>query len=64
MTLVYLVLTTGAAFVIGYLLGDRRGVREANEVLAHNNRVLLEAMSESVKGHVEGEDEAPRPALH
>jgi hypothetical protein len=51
-----------AAFAFGFLLGDRRGVKQANEVLDHNNRVLLDAIGDSVREPVEGEDE--RPVLH
>lgn len=62
MMLVYLALTAAVSVVIGFLIGDRRGVREANEVLAHNNKVLLEAIGESVKAPVE--DEGQRPVMH
>lgn len=51
------------AFCFGFLLGDRRGVRQANEVLDHNNRVLLQAIGDSVRAPVDGEDEQ-RPVLH
>ena len=34
------------AIVIGFLLGDRRGLKQANEVLEHNNRVLLQAIGD------------------
>ena len=50
------------AFAFGFLLGDRRGVRQANEVLDHNNRVLLQAIGDSVKAPVDSEEE--QPVLH
>ncbi|MEQ1954439.1 hypothetical protein [Mesorhizobium sp. CN2-181] len=50
------------AFAFGFLLGDRRGVKQANVILDENNRLLLKAMSDSVRAPVEGEDE--RPVLH
>ncbi|WP_442582528.1 hypothetical protein ACSBOB_11525 [Mesorhizobium sp. ASY16-5R] len=31
----YIALTTVIAFAFGFLLGDRRGVKQANEVLDH-----------------------------
>lgn len=52
------------AFAFGFLLGDRRGVKQANEVLDHNNRVLLEAIGDSVREPVDREDEGQRPVLH
>lgn len=61
----YLVIAAAivTAFAFGFLLGDRRGVKQANEVLDANNRVLLQAIGDSVKAPVEGEDEQ-RPILH
>ncbi|MEQ1956704.1 hypothetical protein [Mesorhizobium sp. CN2-181] len=50
------------AFAFGFLLGDRRGVKQANEVLDHNNRLLLRVIGDSVRAPVEGEDEQ-RPVL-
>ncbi|MFI0849251.1 hypothetical protein [Mesorhizobium sp. IMUNJ 23232] len=43
------------AFAFGFVLGDRRGVRQANEVLDHNNRVLLQAIGGSVRAPVDDE---------
>ena len=51
------------AFAFGFVLGDRRGVRQANEVLDHNNRVLLQAIGDSVRAPADGEDEH-RPVMH
>ncbi|WP_442577597.1 hypothetical protein ACSBOB_18680 [Mesorhizobium sp. ASY16-5R] len=61
----YLAIAAGIvlAFAFGFLLGDRRGVKQANEVLDHNNRVLLQAIGDSVREPVEGEDEQ-RSVLH
>ncbi len=53
-----------AAFVIGFLLGDRRGTRQANEVLAANNQVLLEAMQEASKDTPAVEEKEERPTVH
>ncbi|MFI0844474.1 hypothetical protein [Mesorhizobium sp. IMUNJ 23232] len=53
----------GIAFAFGFLLGDRRGVKQANEVLDANNRVLLQAIGDSVRAPVDGEEEQ-RPMLH
>ncbi|WP_442578208.1 hypothetical protein ACSBOB_22020 [Mesorhizobium sp. ASY16-5R] len=51
------------AFCFGFLLGDRRGVKQANVILDENNRLLLAAMHDAVRAPVEGEDEQ-RPVLH
>lgn len=58
----------GAAFIIGYLLGDRRGVKQANEILDHNNGLLLKAMGDAAADtapNVEPDDgDEARPTLH
>ncbi|MEQ1955216.1 hypothetical protein [Mesorhizobium sp. CN2-181] len=61
----YLAIAAGIvlAFAFGFLLGDRRGVQQANEGLDHNNRVLLQAISDSVRAPAEGEEER-RTVLH
>ncbi|MBN9250161.1 MAG: hypothetical protein J0I86_06190 [Mesorhizobium sp.] len=56
---------TLAAFVIGFLLGDRRGVRQANAILDENMKILLEAMRDDKVGFPsdsEGGDD--RPTVH
>ena len=55
----YIALTAVIAFAFGFLLG----VKQANEVLDHNNRVLLQAIGDSVKAPVDGEYEQ-RSVLH
>lgn len=59
----YLALTAAVAFAFGFLLGDRRGVRQANQILDENNRVLLQAIGDSVRAPVDG-GEDQRPVLH
>lgn len=39
-----------AVFVIGFLLGDRRGVKQCNAILDENWRELLEAIREDKSG--------------
>lgn len=58
----------GTAFIIGYLLGDRRGVKQANEILDHNNGLLLKAMGDAaadIAPNIEpDESDEIRPTLH
>lgn len=61
MTTVALIL---AAFVIGFLLGDRRGVKQANEILDHNMRVILSTMQGEPAVPVEDEEGERRSTLH
>jgi hypothetical protein len=54
-----------ASFVIGFLLGYRRGVKQANAILDENMKILLEAMRDDKTGFSsdsEGEDD--RPTVH
>ncbi|MEQ1953610.1 hypothetical protein [Mesorhizobium sp. CN2-181] len=55
----YALFTAGIviAFCFGFLLGDRRGVMQANIILDQNNKLLLEAMHDAVRAPVDGEDE-------
>ena len=53
-----------AAFVIGFLLGDRRGVKQANEILDHNMQVLLTAIHGEPAVPVEDEEGERRSTLH
>ena len=55
-----------AAFIIGYLLGDRRGVRECNAILDHNTKALLKVIGEPVTmpTSVDTDDEPKRPTIH
>ena len=54
------------AFVIGYLLGDRRGVRECNAILDHNTKALLQVIGEPITKSttVDPDDEPKRPTVH
>jgi hypothetical protein len=65
MTYFALSIGTVAAFVVGFLLGDRRGVKQANAILDENMKILLEAMRDDKAGFPsdsEGEDD--RPTVH
>lgn len=53
-----------AAFAIGYLLGDRRGVKEANAILDENQRVLFAAMAEPPPLAADILEVQPRPTVH
>lgn len=54
------------AFVIGFLLGDRRGVRQANEILDHNNRVLIEAIAgeQTLRTEIDDSSGIVHPTVH
>lgn len=55
----------GMAFAFGFVLGDRRGVKQANEILDANMRELFKAIGEDKPVAVEGEEvEPPRPTIH
>jgi len=63
------VMLTGsvATFMIGFLLGDRRGVLHANAILDANWRELMKSIREDRSGFppdTECEDDTPRPTLH
>ncbi|MFI0847773.1 hypothetical protein [Mesorhizobium sp. IMUNJ 23232] len=60
----YLAIAAGLAlaFAFGFLLGDRRGVKQANIILDQNNKLLLAAMHDADRAPVDGEEE--RPVLH
>ena len=62
MIIVYIALTAAVAFGFGYLLGERRAVKEANTILDANNRLLLQTIGDSVRAPVE--DEGQRPVMH
>lgn len=49
------------AFIIGFLLGENRAVKQANAILDHNQRVLLDAFKDVP---VVTDDEPIRPHLH
>ena len=52
------------AFVIGFLLGDRRGVKQANAILDANMRDLFKAISDDRAMPVDGDREEDRPTIH
>lgn len=55
----------GIAFAFGFVLGDRRGVKQANEILDANMRELFKAIGDDKPGLVEGEEVEPhRPTIH
>ena len=64
MTVLYLVITAGVAFGFGFLLAERRAVKECNAMLAENQRELFKAISDERPARVVDDDEAPRVALH
>lgn len=58
-------LVIGMAFAVGFVLGDRRGVKQANEILDANMRELFKAIGDEKPGPVEGEEVEPhRPTIH
>ena len=63
MTAAFLIIT---AFVVGFLLGDRRGVRQANEILDHNNRVLIEAIAgeHTLRTEIDDSSGIVHPTVH
>ena len=55
----------GIAFAFGLVLGDRRGVKQANQILDANMRELFKAIGDERPMPVESEDaELHRPTLH
>ncbi|MFD1987971.1 hypothetical protein ACFSOZ_36745 [Mesorhizobium newzealandense] len=52
--------------MMGFLIGDRRGVKQANAILDHNNRALLDAMREDRSGFPSDDagDETALPTRH
>lgn len=59
-----IILVGVAAFVIGFLLGDRRGVKQANAILDENMRELFKAISDERHIPVDDEPEDERPTVH
>lgn len=53
------------AFTIGFLLGDRRGVKQANAMLDENMKVLLNAITDERTIPVEVDEAGGRrPTVH
>lgn len=64
-TLALSVATAVVCLVVGFLLGDARGVRQANGILDANMRELFKAIGDDKPVPVEGEEVEPhRPTLH
>jgi hypothetical protein len=58
-------LAIGAAFVMGFLLGDRRGVKQANAILADCQTELFKAIHEDKTGFPsDAAKEDARPTVH
>ncbi|MEJ6849527.1 hypothetical protein [Sinorhizobium fredii] len=53
-----------AAFVIGFLLGDRRGVKQCNQMLDENWKDLMQAIREDRHPLDTEEGEEDRPTVH
>lgn len=63
--MITLALTAALAFAFGFILGDRRGVKQANQILDANMRDLFKAIGDEKPMPVESEDAEPhRPTLH
>ncbi|MDQ0318768.1 hypothetical protein QO002_000906 [Pararhizobium capsulatum DSM 1112] len=60
-----LMLTAGIAFAFGFLLGDLRGVKQANIILDQNLRDLFKVIGDDRPMPTDSEDSEPmRPTLH
>ena len=57
-----LILVALAAFLVGFLLGDRRGVRQCNSILDENWRDLMKAIREEPLPSPNLDSEEARPA--
>lgn len=63
--MITLVLTAALAFAFGFVLGDWRGVKQANQILDANMRDLFKAIGDDKPGPVENEEVEPRrPTIH
>lgn len=60
MTIIFII----GAFVIGLLLGDRHGVRQANQILDGNMKVLLGAITDERTIPVDAGEAEARPTVH
>lgn len=56
--------TAVVCFVVGFLIGDARGVREANRILDANQRELFKAIADDRPVQVDDDAEPLRPVLH
>jgi len=65
MTTLALCIAVGlVCLVVGFLIGDARGVREANRILDANQRELLRAISDDRPVPVDDDAEPQRPTVH
>lgn len=64
MTTLALIAAFVATFVIGFLLGDRRGVKQANAILDANMRDLFKAITDERTMPVDDDREGDRPTVH
>jgi hypothetical protein len=65
MSTLLIIAALAAAFVIGFLLGDRRATKACNRILDRHMNDLLKAMIEGGRPMpVDIEDEPERPTVH
>jgi len=64
MTWVYLAIAAVVAFGFGFLIGERRAVKEANAILDANMKELFKSIGDAGAVPVDAEDGATRPSLH
>ena len=64
MTTLALIAAFAATFVIGFLVGDRRGVRQCNGILDDHWRELMLSIREERGLPAEPENEEERATIH
>ena len=64
MTWVYVGASTLIAFGFGYLLGERRAVKEANAILDSNMKELFRSIGDSPEKPPDCDESQARPSLH
>ncbi|MBI1238275.1 MAG: hypothetical protein GC199_02925 [Alphaproteobacteria bacterium] len=65
MSVIVLAAAVAFVFAFGFVLGDRRGVKQANEILDANMRELFKSIGDDKPGPVEGEEVEPhQPTIH
>ena len=67
MTVALILTALASAFVIGFLLGDRRGVRQCNAILDDHCKTMMKAMTQEplpAGKTAEAEDTEDRPTVH
>lgn len=63
-TLALILASIALAFVIGFLLGDRRAVRQCNGILDDHWRELMLSIREERPLPADADDEPTRPTVH